>query len=185
MTNPFGVCNASGRGDLAERGLEWNLSRIGHGAAGRRRSLPEIVFIVLKIAVILSLYLFIAMALRSLYIDLLPEKRRARAAASRVSRVVKAGRPHLRVLTGKSKPDRFELESETVIGRGAECQVCLDDEFVSQLHARIFRAGEAYMLEDLGSTNGTYVNGSRINYPVGLRHGDRIGIGRTVLEFRE
>jgi len=147
--------------------------------------LPEIVFIALKLAVILSLYLFIAMVLRSLYIDLLPEKRRARAAAARVSRAVKAGRPHLRIKAGEGKAGRFELDGETVIGRGAECQICLEDEFVSQLHARIVKAGEIYLLEDLGSTNGTYVNGNRINYPVGLRHGDRIGIGRTLLEFRE
>ncbi len=147
--------------------------------------LPEIVFIALKLAVILALYLFIVLALRSLYIDLLPEKRRARAAAPRVSRAVKAGRPHLRVVSDRGKAGRFELEGETVIGRGPECQLCLDDEFASQLHARIIKAGEAYLLEDLGSTNGTYVNGNRINYPVGLRHGDRISIGRTVLEFRK
>lgn len=147
--------------------------------------MPEIVFIAMKLAVILSLYLFIAMVLRSLYVDLFPEKRRVRAAAARVSRTVKVGRPYLRIKTGEGKAGRFELDGETVIGRGAECQVCLEDEFVSQLHARIVKAGESYLLEDLGSTNGTYVNGSRINYPVGLRHGDLIGIGRTVLEFRE
>lgn len=147
--------------------------------------MPEAVFIVLKIAVILALYLFIALALRSLYIDLLPEKRRARAAAARVSRAVKTGRPHLRVLSGEGKAKRFDLADETIIGRGAECQICLDDEFASQLHARVVKAGEGYLLEDLGSTNGTYVNGNRINYPVGLRHGDRISIGRTVLEFRK
>ncbi len=71
-----------------------------------------------------------------------------------------------------------------VIGRAAECQVCLEDEFASHLHSRISLSQGGYLIEDLGSTNGTYVNGRKINYPVELRNGDRIKIGKTILEFR-
>ncbi len=146
---------------------------------------PEIVFTALKFAVLLALFVFIAMVTRSLYVDLLPAPSRTRAAAPRAPRAGRPGRPHLRVVSpDRGKARRYELEEETVIGRGAECRVCLEDEFVSQLHARILKVKDGYILEDLGSTNGTYINGNRINYPVGLRYGDRITIGGTVLEFR-
>jgi pSer/pThr/pTyr-binding forkhead associated (FHA) protein len=152
---------------------------------GEGMVVPEIVFVALKFATLLALFLFIALVVRSLFIDLLPAPQRARAAAARVARSGKPGRPYLRVASpAGGRARRYDLEAETVIGRGQECQVCLEDEFVSQLHARIVKVRDGYILEDLGSTNGTYINGNRINYPVGLRHGDRVGIGGTVLEFR-
>jgi pSer/pThr/pTyr-binding forkhead associated (FHA) protein len=57
-----------------------------------------------------------------------------------------------------------------------------DDTYVSQLHARVFqRSGETYV-EDLGSTNGTYVNGHRVSAPTPVRRGDSLQVGSTVLE---
>jgi pSer/pThr/pTyr-binding forkhead associated (FHA) protein len=55
---------------------------------------------------------------------------------------------------------------------------------VSQVHARVFRRGDEYWVEDLGSTNGTLVNGRKINGPVPVRRGDRVQIGRSVLEMQ-
>jgi pSer/pThr/pTyr-binding forkhead associated (FHA) protein len=77
----------------------------------------------------------------------------------------------------------FDLGAEVTVGRGGGCQIALpDDTYVSTLHARVFqRDGQAYV-EDLGSTNGTYVNGGRVTSPVPLRRGDRLQVGSTVLE---
>lgn len=78
----------------------------------------------------------------------------------------------------------FPLSAETSIGRSPGCGVALpEDTFVSQVHARVFRRDGALWVEDLGSTNGTYVNDARLDGPVPLRPGDRLQIGETVLEL--
>ncbi|MEO6121400.1 MAG: FHA domain-containing protein, partial [Acidimicrobiales bacterium] len=69
------------------------------------------------------------------------------------------------------------------VGRAAGCHVALpEDTFASQLHARLFRRDGRMWLEDLGSTNGTYLNAKAVAAPVALRRGDRVQVGRTVLE---
>ena len=77
----------------------------------------------------------------------------------------------------------FDLGPEITVGRAAGCQIALiDDTYVSQLHARVFeRSGQVYV-EDLGSTNGTYVNGHRVSAPTPMHKGDSLQIGSTVLE---
>lgn len=79
---------------------------------------------------------------------------------------------------------RFEVADECVMGRGAGCQVHLDDTFASQLHARVFRRDGSLYVEDLASTNGTFVNGRRITGSVALQAGDQVQVGETVLEVR-
>ena len=69
------------------------------------------------------------------------------------------------------------------IGRLSECDVVVDDTGASRQHARIRRTESGFVLTDLGSTNGTMVNGAPIQEHV-LEHGDRITIGETELEFR-
>jgi hypothetical protein len=77
----------------------------------------------------------------------------------------------------------FELSDEAKIGRAATNTVALpDDSYVSQLHARVFRRDGALYLEDLGSTNGTFLNRKPVKGPVVVKRGDRIQVGRTVLE---
>jgi len=84
---------------------------------------------------------------------------------------------------GRSKPRAMYLATNTVIGRGAECDLRLDDTFVSQEHARIFAKDGSWYVEDLGSTNGTFVNEQRLAAPAMLTGGDRIRVGTTVLEL--
>lgn len=77
----------------------------------------------------------------------------------------------------------YDLGDELTVGRAGGCQIALpDDTFASQLHARVFRRDGRMWLEDLGSTNGTYLNAKVVSAPVALRRGDRVQIGRTVLE---
>jgi len=75
------------------------------------------------------------------------------------------------------------IEGTSVIGRDLTCAVALDAHGVSRQHARISLAGGAAELEDLGSKNGTWVNGSRIDSPVSLHEGDTIRIGLLILTF--
>jgi pSer/pThr/pTyr-binding forkhead associated (FHA) protein len=77
----------------------------------------------------------------------------------------------------------FAMGDEITIGRAATATIGMpDDSFVSQLHARVFRDAGQVMIEDLGSTNGTYVNGKRLAAPERLAKGDRVQIGHTVYE---
>ena len=82
-----------------------------------------------------------------------------------------------------AKPRAMSLATNTVVGRGAECDLRLDDTFVSQEHARIFAKDGSWYVEDLGSTNGTFVNEQRLAAPAMLTSGDRIRVGTTVLEL--
>jgi hypothetical protein len=76
----------------------------------------------------------------------------------------------------------FDLTDELTVGRAAGCGVALDDTTVSQLHARVFRRDGRLWVEDLGSTNGTFVNRQKVSAPVALRRGDRVQVGSTVME---
>ena len=75
------------------------------------------------------------------------------------------------------------LGNEVTFGRAAGCTISVpDDTFVSQVHARVFSDQTNIVIEDLASTNGTYVNANRISAPQILHRGDRIQIGSIVLE---
>ncbi len=78
----------------------------------------------------------------------------------------------------------FEVMGEMTIGRAAGCQITLDDTYISQLHARVSNADAGVVIEDLGSTNGTYLNRQRVTTPVIGNPGDRIQLGGIVLELR-
>jgi pSer/pThr/pTyr-binding forkhead associated (FHA) protein len=77
----------------------------------------------------------------------------------------------------------FGVGDEITIGRAATCTIGMpNDSFVSQLHARVFREAGSTMIEDLGSTNGTYLNGKRLATAERVAKGDRVQIGNTVFE---
>lgn len=77
----------------------------------------------------------------------------------------------------------FPLNTEVTIGRATNCDIPMpDDSFVSSRHARVWSRDGATWVEDLGSTNGTLLNGSRLSAPTTIRVGDRIQVGKTVLE---
>jgi hypothetical protein len=80
----------------------------------------------------------------------------------------------------------FSLSGQrTVIGRSPSSDVRVTDSFVSQCHAVVTRQGQRMMLEDLGSRNGTLINGQTVSAPRPLRHGDVIGFGPVEIRFEE
>ena len=68
-----------------------------------------------------------------------------------------------------------------VLGRDQACTLVLDDEYASSRHARIFPSGDNWVLEDLGSTNGTFMDGRRVTEPIQLAVGSQVRIGQTVI----
>ena len=79
----------------------------------------------------------------------------------------------------------FTLEGGMTIGRSPSSGVLIDDDFVSHMHARVMRRGEFYFISDLGSTNGTQINGRPIDEDRQLRVRDEIQVGETVLRYEE
>ena len=77
----------------------------------------------------------------------------------------------------------FELQAETTIGRAPGCAVIVDDPRVSKLHARLFHSGGRWVVEDLGSTNGTLLNDHPLDLAKNVGPGDRIQVGEHVLEL--
>ncbi len=79
----------------------------------------------------------------------------------------------------------FAIGHEVLLGRADSCTIGLpDDTFASTLHARVYAADGGVVVEDLGSTNGTHVNGARIDTPTPLHIGDRLQVGSTIFEAR-
>jgi hypothetical protein len=95
------------------------------------------------------------------------------------------GEPKLRVETaaGLRAGSAYSLAEGAVLGRGEQADIRLEDTFASSQHARLAPHGEVIVLEDLGSTNGTYLNEEPLRGPQPLHPGDRIRIGDSQFTF--
>ena len=157
--------------------------------------MPEALLTLLKLFFLALLYLFFFRVLRAVWAELTtpvatPARATAGAAApgrTSAGRRASAGRGGDLRLKVVEPPDArgqvYEVGDEITVGRASGCQIALpDDTFVSQLHARIFRKDGQLQVEDLGSTNGTFLNRKKVSAPVTLRRGDRLQVGKTVLE---
>ncbi len=78
----------------------------------------------------------------------------------------------------------FRVDGAVVAGRSAQADVLIDDPYASEFHMRFTPDGDRIVLHDLGSTNGTYVNGRRVTSSVVLNKGDAVQVGKTVMEVR-
>ena len=152
--------------------------------------MPEALLTILKFFLVALIYLFFFRVLRAVWAEVTAAPRPATApvAAAAPSR---PGRPQpqqgkparLKVIEpAEGRGAQFDLGDELTVGRADGCRIRLDDSFTSQLHARVFNRDGQFFVEDLGSTNGTFVNGSKITSPTPLRRGDRLKIGKTTLE---
>jgi hypothetical protein len=84
----------------------------------------------------------------------------------------------------ESKPRTVRLAASMTIGRAPECELRLDDTYTSQQHARLFAKNNSWFVEDLGSTNGTFVNDQKLAAPAMLQPGDKVRVGQTIMELR-
>jgi hypothetical protein len=96
-----------------------------------------------------------------------------------------AGRPVLRVGAGAGlrTGSAYDLSEGALLGRGDGADIRLEDAFASTRHARLVPQGDVIVLEDLGSTNGTYLNGEPLRGPQPLHVGDQIKIGDSEFTF--
>ena len=171
--------------------------------------MSEQLLTILKLCLLALLYLFFFRVLRAVWAELrapapapapapgagaptaapvAPRAAAAPTAPAPAPRAAKTTVPaELVVLEPPSLAGRaFKLDDELTVGRATGCAIALsDDTYVSSLHARVFRTPEGEVqVEDLGSTNGTYVNRAKVGNAVPLRRGDRLQVGNTALEAR-
>ncbi|MGH8972357.1 MAG: FHA domain-containing protein [Acidimicrobiia bacterium] len=147
--------------------------------------MPEAILTILKFCFLGLLYLFVVRVLRAVESEMslgrgtgsVRLRLRGRGDAA------DGGKAYQLRMVEPPTAQVFPLSEEVTIGRAPGCSVALaDDTFVSQLHARVYvRDGQPFV-EDLGSTNGTFLNQSRLTKTMRLRRGDRLQIGQTVLE---
>ena len=155
--------------------------------------MPPFVLDVLKYAFLALLYFFVYQALRSPALDLAGGGRRASRAdgpavspreARRARGRTKAPRKLLIVDGGGGKPGTIRLEEALQVGRAEACQIRLGDTYISQFHARLFPRDGTWYIEDLGSTNGTYLNQRKLTGPSEVHAGDVVRLGKTTLELK-
>jgi len=150
---------------------------------------------ILEYCFLALVYLFLFRVVRTVLAELKPGRIPVPAAAVAEAAPVAAMAPSRREKSGRRwelvivepssrSGESFSLGEELSVGRGAGCAVVLaDDTFVSTVHARIFMRGNDPYVEDLGSTNGTLLNGETVVEPIRLRPGDRVQFGQTVMEL--
>ncbi len=110
-------------------------------------------------------------------------KRQAKAAPTKRPR----GAPtHVLIVDGANAGEQISLDlAPLLVGRGNDAAIRLDDDYVSTRHARIASSGDQWYVEDLGSTNGTYIGPHRLTQPTALQLGSQVRVGKTTLELRK
>ncbi|GIU98811.1 MAG: hypothetical protein KatS3mg014_0427 [Actinomycetota bacterium] len=142
---------------------------------------------VFKYALLALLYLFIYRAVRAVAAGIAPRPTAAADDRGPAARRPGRGRTPTALVVHvpeDPRPRTVRLTGTLEIGRAESCQVRLEDAYASLHHARLQQRDGVWTIEDLGSTNGTYVNDRRISAPVEVRAGDVVRIGKTVLELR-
>jgi pSer/pThr/pTyr-binding forkhead associated (FHA) protein len=162
--------------------------------------MSELTLFLIRIAYLAILWIFVLSAISVIRSDMfgarVPEGARgADPERGRKQRSAKAAKPpskrrgspsHVLVTEGANTGERAELEHAPVlIGRGSDAAIRLDDDYVSTRHARIAASGDEWFVEDLGSTNGTYIGSVRITQPTTITLGTQVRIGKTILELRK
>ncbi|MFB9659153.1 FHA domain-containing protein [Glycomyces mayteni] len=159
--------------------------------------MPEIVQTVARFGFLVLLWLFVFAAARTITRDLLAQRRPAAAGsgAGSVSAPPAPGRgaapqqahaaQWLVVTTGELQGRRIGLTGQPIsIGRAADSTIVIRDDFASNRHARVVPMDGQWMVEDLGSTNGTYLGRARVTRPTPVPLGVPIRIGRSSFELR-
>ena len=153
------------------------------------------LLLVLKLCLLALLYLFFFRVVRAVWAELRPlpqipagattppvaaptRKRRKESSDAVPTRQLVVREPV--ELSGKA----WALAGEVSIGRAAGCQVTIDDTYASQIHARVFTRDNQWQIEDLGSTNGTWLNRHKVAGPMVIKLGDVVQIGNTVMEMQ-
>ena len=162
--------------------------------------MSELTLFLIRLAYLAILWIFVLSAISVIRSDMfgarVPEGARATgggggrrpkpAKASKQPAKRRGSPTHVLVVEGSNVGERAELDQAPIlIGRGTDAAIRLDDDYVSTRHARIASSADQWFVEDLGSTNGTYIGSARITQPTTITLGTQVRIGKTILELRK
>ena len=154
-------------------------------------SVSPFVVAVLKYVFLALVYFFVFRAIRAVAIDISGRRQTGRGGAPRQEKPRARGggqgkTPQFVVVKDESgkKIATQKLSAPIQIGRADACHIKLQDTYVSNFHARLYPQNGTWHVEDLGSTNGTYLNRQRVSGAVEVQAGDEVRVGKTTLELR-
>ena len=159
--------------------------------------MSELTLVLIRFAYLAILWIFVLSCISVIRSDMFGARvareasgrgpsRQERRAKTKPAKPRKGVPTQVVILEGGNKGETVSLdEAPLLIGRGNDAAIRLDDDYVSTRHARIANSGEQWFVEDLGSTNGTYVGTTRITQPTALQLGTQVRIGKTIMELRK
>lgn len=160
--------------------------------------MSELAIILVRLGLLALLWLFVFAALRVIRLDVYGPRvpKAARAATKAERRPVQAPpkpRPakgklprHLVITAGSLQGQSIDLaDAPVTIGRSPDSTLVLTDDYASSHHARLIPQDGQWLVEDLGSTNGTYLDKTKVTRPTPVPPGAKVRIGKTVLELRK
>lgn len=154
--------------------------------------MSELLLSILRIGFLIALWWFVLTVVSVLRRDLqaprdakpLTPARSTQRPSPRATLRTKKTSTHLVIVDGALSGTRVPLGSSPIaIGRAPDATIVLDDDFVSTHHARLTPNGNHWIVEDLGSTNGTWIDKTRVSTPTVFRPGTQLRIGRTSMEL--
>lgn len=150
--------------------------------------MSELTLTLVKLGFLAVLWLFVLSAVSVIRTDIFGTKApAAKAPKEKKSRRTPRGTPNtLQIVSGPNSGQSVPLGDEPILlGRGTDAAIRLDDDYVSTRHARFATNGEQWFVEDLGSTNGTYLGSQRITTPTPIALGTQVRLGKTIVELRK
>ena len=141
----------------------------------------EIIADVVKYIFVFAVYMFILSIVRLIYLDISDAKRRESSSG--------AGFAYLKLVNLRRNlnfkmHESYSIKESALIGRSKRCQVYIDDPYMSKNHARIFLRDGQFYIEDMKSTNGSFLNGRRLpDHPVKLKDSDKLSFGNISFIF--
>ena len=155
--------------------------------------MSELTLFLIRFAYLAILWIFVLSAISVIRSDMfgarVPEAARGVGgkAPKQKAPLKRRGSPSQVVVTQGSNTGATAslAQAPILIGRGNDAAIKLDDDYVSTRHARIAAAGDQWFVEDLGSTNGTYIGSVRITQPTTIGLGVQVRVGKTILELRK
>jgi pSer/pThr/pTyr-binding forkhead associated (FHA) protein len=155
----------------------------------------ELTLMLIRFAYLAILWIFVLSAISVVRSDMFgarvesvprSEREPRKAAKKKPAKRPRGAPTHVLVTEGANAGEQALLDDAPIlIGRGTDAAIRLDDDYVSTRHARIASSGDQWFVEDLGSTNGTYIGSSRVTQPTTVQLGSQIRIGKTTLELRK
>jgi len=157
--------------------------------------MSELTLTLIKLGFLAVLWLFVLSAVSVIRSDIFgtkapatprQPKQKQKAAPAKPRKAPRGVPTTLKIVDGPNAGQSVPLgDGPILLGRGTDAAIRLDDDYVSTRHARFATNGEQWFVEDLGSTNGTYLGSQRITAPIPIGLGIQVRLGKTIVELQK